>query len=371
MRIKGHWRRELGAWLCRNKFLLIVIPCSLIIVASGTVSTLIVTGVFDENIAEEPEPELEPDPVPIVKYFSRLTGLQVADKAALTNTASCIIIENSPQARPQSGLRSAGVVYEGEAEGGIPRFMAVYQSHDLPALIGPVRSLRMHYAEWARPYNCAIAHWGGADDALNLVRNTAGFWDADQSFNPSAYWRQAGRYAPHNGYTNAERQIALNAARGFSSSDFVGLPRAVGGVLPTRSEVPATAINIKMVGALYSSSYTYDAANNRYLRSHESGGAHMDVDVNGVALQNAPSVVIAMRASEVGRAGGYYVNTVTTGIGGVAYVFQNGEYIEASWTKSAVNSELVFHDTAGEPIVFIPGQIWINAVVKNRPVTWQ
>ena len=362
----------MGSWLAAHKFLLIIIPCSMIIIAAGVVSTLILIDAANSVAVEEPEPEPDPDPVPIVKYFSRLTGFPIAGQEQLNAPATCVMIENSPDARPQSGLTAAGVVYEAEAEGGITRFMAVYQQHDLPMLLGPVRSLRLYYAHWARPYNCAIAHWGGADDALWLVRNTPGFRDADQSFNPSAYWRikNWGRYAPHDGYTNAERQIALNAARGFGPSEFVGFPRAVGGVLPTRSEVPATAINIKMVGAYYSVRYAYDAASNSYLRSHESGGAHMDKDVNAVVTQNAPKVVIAIRTAEEGRAGGYYMNTVAVGTG-AAYIFQNGEYIEGTWTKSSILAELEFHDAAGKPIVFVPGQVWITAVVKNRPITWQ
>ncbi len=54
---------------------------------------------------------------------SRLTGIQISlelNKRAVTG----VMIENSPEARPQSGLQDAGVVYEAIAECGITRFLA-------------------------------------------------------------------------------------------------------------------------------------------------------------------------------------------------------------------------------------------------------
>ena len=87
-------------------------------------------------------------------YYSKLTGREVsADKVGIA--ATCIMIENSPDARPQSGLDQAGVIYEAIAEGGITRFMAIFQESK-PQYIGPVRSLRMTYAEFANHTTAAL-----------------------------------------------------------------------------------------------------------------------------------------------------------------------------------------------------------------------
>ena len=106
------------------------------------------------------------------------------------------MIENSPDARPQSGLKAAGVVYEAIAEGGITRFMALYQTSK-PELIGPVRSLRMYYLDWFAPYSASIAHVGGSLNALTEARSGK-YRDLDQFFNSQTYWRASDRYAPHN-----------------------------------------------------------------------------------------------------------------------------------------------------------------------------
>ena len=63
-----------------------------------------------------------------------------------------IMIENHPQARPQIGLTSASIVYETLAEGGITRFMGIF-GPTLPTTVGPVRSARTYYVDWAEEYN--------------------------------------------------------------------------------------------------------------------------------------------------------------------------------------------------------------------------
>src|SRR5690606_17607130 len=62
-----------------------------------------------EPVATKPKPEPEPEPI---KHYSILTGEQVANESDLTAPVTAIMIENSPDARPQSGLKDAGVVYE-------------------------------------------------------------------------------------------------------------------------------------------------------------------------------------------------------------------------------------------------------------------
>lgn len=369
MKIKHKRSGGMREWMVEHVFLLVVIPCSLLIIASGVVSAMTLINMDkDEPAEEEVEPEPEA-PQPIVKYFSHLTGGELADQAALTSAATCVMIENSPNARPQSGLRNAGIVYEAIAEGGITRFMAIYQNN-MPELVGPVRSLRLYYAHWAKPYQCSIAHVGGAGDVLPLVRNPAnGYRDIDQFFNGGSYWRAADRYAPHNVYTNAEKMNALNAAKGYTSSNFAGFERAVADAVPTRSETKVNNIGLTISSALWNVSYAYDAASNTYLRAHVSGGAHMDKDASGALIQNAPKVVVAIMVDQVARGGGYS-NVVTTG-SGAAHVFQNGEYISGTWSRGSIDEELKIRDAEGNDIVFNRGQIWISAVPKNNAVNME
>jgi hypothetical protein len=104
------------------------------------------------------------------------------------------MIENSPDARPQSGLQDAGVVVEAIAEGGITRFLTLFQESQ-PQYIGPVRSLRPYYIDFAAPFQAGIAHVGGSPEALSRVRNGS-YRDLDQFFNSAYFSRISARPAP-------------------------------------------------------------------------------------------------------------------------------------------------------------------------------
>jgi hypothetical protein len=279
-----------------------------------------------------------------------------------TTATTCIMIENSPNARPQSGLTAASIIFEAIAEGGITRFLTVFQNSDA-ALIGPVRSIRPYYVEWLTPFDCSIAHAGGSDEALAMVRNNPTYRDIDEFSNGPTYWRSTDRTAPHNLYTSFENLNALNQTKGYLESTPTAFPRHKS--TPQRSEnAPLiTQINLKISNALYNPAYTYDETTNTYSRAYQNGSLHLDTDATGTQTQVSPAVVIAMLVSEF-RAGDGHENITTTGTG-KAYIFQNGTATEAQWQKLSRDQQIEFFDTTGTPITLIPGQTWITAIPKS------
>ncbi len=301
-------------------------------------------------------------------YYSKLTGREVAaDKVGIA--ATCIMIENSPDARPQSGLEQAGVVYEAIAEGGITRFMAIYQESK-PQYIGPVRSLRMTYAEFAKPYHCSIAHVGGADNALNLVRNNPEYRDIDQFFNGDSYWRISSRWAPHNVYTSFESLDQLNINRGYTTSEFNGFTRFKPDTNTMTGEITARTIRIELSSDLYNPVYTYDEAANNYKRSFATGDPHMVTSESGELSQIAPDTVIALETDAVARPGSPYSDYRTVG-GGNAFIFQNGTVTSAKWQRDSVDSELRFLDENNEEVKLNRGQVWISIYPSNNSISWE
>ncbi len=190
------------------------------LIAAGLV--LAIAATITAVILSQPAPKAptvsvkKTAPKPKAKYYSPLTGELIAQEGDAAKPVTAIMLENSPDARPQSGLKDAEIVYEAIAEGGVTRFLAVYQQHK-PQLIGPVRSVRMYYVHWLTPYDASVAHIGGSAAALQLVRNGS-YRDIDQFFNAGSYWRANDRYAPHNVYTSFEKLDALNASKGYASS---------------------------------------------------------------------------------------------------------------------------------------------------------
>lgn len=305
----------------------------------------------DIKIAKRP-----PKPV-----YSPLTGIQVKDQAVAEQAVTAIMIENSPDARPHSGLQQAGVVYEAIAEGGITRYLALYQESK-PALIGPVRSLRLYFVDWLAPYQASVAHVGGSAEALRQVRNGK-YRDIDQFFNANSYWRANDRYAPHNVYTSFDRLDKLNKQKNFLTSKFESFAR----VDAKPSDKPdATNIKIDFSSALYNTSYRYNAKDNNYTR-HLAGQPHKDREKGNIT----PSVIVAIRVNEsTVMQDGAREKIDTTG-NGKATVFQNGTAIEATWRKQSVESPLELLDANGKPIELVRGQTWIAAVPNNRGgVSW-
>ena len=301
-------------------------------------------------------------PKPAEKYYSHLNGIEVASKASLSKPVTAIMIENSPDARPHSGLKQAEVVYEAIAEGGITRFLTLFQQHK-PQLIGPVRSLRMYYVDWLAPYQASVAHVGGSHASLQEIRNGK-YRDIDQFFNGSSYWRANDRRPPHNVYTSFEKLDALNAGKGYKSSQFTSFARADG----KASDKPnAVSIDINFSSSWYNTHYDYDKASNTYPRSI-GGQASNDREEGRLA----PSVVIALHVNETTvMEDGWRQSIVTNGTG-TATVFQNGTATECTWRKNDRFNPLELIDAAGKPVALNRGQTWIAAVPNSGGgISWQ
>ncbi len=332
---------------------------------------LLLFGVFSILFYNHNRPTAQPyssitrAPKPVVKTVaSPLSGVQVAPELA-ARPVTGIMIENSPDARPQSGLQDAGVVFEAIAEGGITRFLTLYQDSQ-PQYIGPVRSLRPYYIDWAAAFDASVAHVGGSADALSQIRS--GGKDLDQFFNAGSYWRESSRAAPHNVYTSFQKLDALNQAKGYTSSKFTSWPRKKDKAIATPT---AKSIDLNISSALFNAHYDYDAPSNTYHRS-EGGAPHKFItsatDTVGGQLQ--PKVVIAL-VMGYGIAGDRIHSVYNTYGSGTAYIFQDGGVIEATWSKADRPSQFSFTDAAGQPIKLNAGQTWLSAVSGPEKVVYK
>lgn len=334
----------------------------------GAVLIVITGGVAFALMAQQP-PEIKahtikakPKPKPAPVYYSVLTGEKVADEAASKMPVTAIMIENSPDARPQSGIQEAGVVFEAIAEGGITRFLTLHQQ-DKPSIIGPVRSLRMYYVDWLAPFNASVSHVGGSKASLDEIRSGK-YRDIDQFFNGSYYWRATDRYAPHNVYTNSEKLDALNRAKGYNESTFTGFTRTDGKAVKTPT---ASQVSINISGPTYNTSYTYDPTTNRYNR-FLAGVPHLDREKGQVT----PSVIVALKVNMVRIFEDGYRESIQTIGSGQAVIFQNGAAQEVTWHKPSREGQLTFADAAGKDVPLIRGQTWISAVPNGTgSVSWQ
>lgn len=303
------------------------------------------------------DPSSEGENKPAVEFVaSPLTGLSVspdiADRAVLA-----VQVENSPDARPQSGLSQAGVVFEAIAEAGISRFSAYYLE-DEPKKIGPIRSLRPYYIDWALGFDAAIANTGTSDGARRAINRY------DVKSIGDVFYRASDRYAPHNAYSSYKDLYAAVKQRGFDSHDFTPLARKE----PSPLETPkAATINVNISSSLYNSVWRYEADCNCYGRSM-GGAKHVDRE-NGQQIKSAVVVVMKMRHSILDpRDGNLQLDTIGKGEG---WIFQDGDVIKVTWRKPTRDKQITFTDKNGEAVSLNPGRTWFTALPLDKSVSYK
>lgn len=309
------------------------------------------------NIAT-PVAEKIVEPPKSITEASLLTGEQISPELNKRPVVS-IQIENSPDARPQSGLQAAGVVYEAIAEGGITRFNASFLESQ-PDYIGPVRSVRPYYAVLASPFDPIFVHAGGSGAGLAKLQEL-GLKDLDHGANGGAFQRISERYAPHNLYTSMAALDKASAGRGYTASTVKSLLRKP--VAQPSPTITAKAIDLSISSPLYNVHYDYDQASNSYKRSL-GGKPHTD-QRSGAQLSPKVVVALVMQYSQ----NGIYSVYQTTGSGSM-YVFQDGIIQKGTWTKTGEKEQFTFADEAGKPILLSPGQTWISLMKADNAVTY-
>ncbi|MDO8513245.1 MAG: DUF3048 domain-containing protein [bacterium] len=304
--------------------------------------------------AEPPKPILAEAP---------LDGTMV-DPSIANRHPLAIIIENHPQARPQTGLTDASIVYETLVEGGITRFMAIY-GPVIPAKVGPVRSARTYYVDWAEEYDAFYAHWGGANDALHKIANNS-VKDIDaMKIGQPYFWRDSSRSAPHNGYTTTAKLYEYSVKRGWPQTGSFTAYKFKDDA-PVAERPASGTLSIDFSGnSTYAVKFTYNPSTNSFLR-FQAGSPHKD-RVSGVQI--APKNIVVQYVSEIYKSGKKDHDAQTIGSGN-AKSFIDGKMTLTTWSKSSSKSRTEFKDSAGNLITFNRGQTWIAVVRPTAPVTF-
>ncbi|MFH0943345.1 MAG: DUF3048 domain-containing protein [Candidatus Beckwithbacteria bacterium] len=312
-----------------------------------------------------------------------------------TRRPLAVMIENHLEARPQSGLSDADIVYEAVAEGGITRFMGVFycQAAAFEPILGPVRSARTYFVDWASEYNYPLyAHVGGANtpgpaNALGQLEDYgwSGANDLNQfSIGYPTFWRDYERLGrtvatEHTMYSTTEKLWAVAEKRGFTNLDpdknnwlddftpwkFVKEEAQAG----TKGSVVKISYDFWENNADYAVVWQYDTASNLYTRSN-AGQPHLDLNLNQPLT--ATNLVVQL-ATERNANDGYpdNVHLLYGTIGkGTAYIFKDGQAVVGTWAKAKRIARTIFYDNKGKEIQFNPGKIWISVLPVGNKVAY-
>jgi len=277
-----------------------------------------------------------------------------------------VMLGGDTVARPLSGIGQADLVFEMQViEGSITRLMAVFVCAS-PGQIGAVRSARHDFIPLALGLDAIYAHWGGSYFALDKLKT--GIADnIDALPNPfSAFYRQSGIVAPHNGFTSISRLLGAAGKLNYRiAGEFAGYPHL------NETEVSAGGQEKKILRINYAPpfniGYEYSPEKNSYLR-YRGGTKEIDKNTGGqVEVKN----VVIMRAISQPLDGQY--NDVQVEGEGKAEYYLNGQARNGAWKKdkSDTSSKLYFYDEKGQEIKFVPGSIWIQIADPEIRVTWE
>lgn len=321
-------------------------------------------------------------PSPSFEAYEDLSGVPTTNELAHRYPIA-VMIDDSPPARQQAGLSFASIVWQAPAEGGIPRYMAIFQS-GTPPRIGPVRSARLYFVRWAAEWKAVYLHAGGPPPLRSFL---AGRQTLVLDVNGRATSRLHFRSAPHNLYTEGPRLRRFAERNKHITADSLAYDPTAPGRLQPFADSALEADRGPDGGTItvtYTSekvSYLYDRVSNTWLRSVDGREQHDALDTAnpgngtiGAGPRIAPTTVVVMvvpiRRSEaiegpaLGRLEADSLGSNT------AWVFADGRVTKGTWRKRTPDDRTRFLDAAGHEIVFPRGQVFFQAVPASSAATF-
>lgn len=335
--------------------------------AAPTTGSIVLPSVAPATPSATPAPTETPEPtatpVPPTATPEPIVGTLAMPRGSLSERPFAVMLDNHPNAYPQTGLNEAAVVFEALAEFGITRYMALYPPGISPELseIGPVRSARSYFVEWAKGFRAVYVHAGGSPEGLLLAETSIELLNMDAlRRNAGDYFRRSGaREAPHNLFTDTASMVAFSEAQGLEPVDLSEI-----GFLfkPEVSPADRPAAQSLSYFFIYSDAYvgwTYDPDSNEY-RYFRQARPHVDAR-SGEQVRFKNVVVLEVPERPIPNDPKSRIEQQVIGEG-AARVFRDGTVVEATWRKGAGYAQLQIIGPDGVEVAFNPGAIWIAAI---------
>lgn len=271
-----------------------------------------------------------------------------------------VMIDNHINAYPQTGLDKAVYVIEALVESGITRYMAVYAPGISPhaEAIGPVRSTRDYFVQWARGFNAVFAHAGGSPTSLELLADVSEVADMDAETN-DYFYRSTLQEAPNNLYTDSNLIQSFITAYGAAAFN----PGPQGFLFkqdtPLELRPDSQQFTYYFVYADQSAGWVYDKETNGYLRLLR-GLPHLDArSSEQLWFKN----VVMMEIQETPIAGDPEGRIELGVVGeGRARLFADGVEREIRWYKPTAAEPLRFYYPTSQEVTFNPGPVWVAVI---------
>ena len=277
-----------------------------------------------------------------------------------------VMIDNHDDAWPQAGLQRAYMVYEIIVEGGETRLMALFKGADDVEKIGPVRSARHYFIDYAMENDAIYTHFGESPQASSDIKKYNIAEIDGISEDGTTFWRVKDKAAPHNAVTSMKNliQSAKNKNYRMTSSedsvlnyvtDEVNLEDGQGAVSVT---IPHSQ--------LQTVKYEYDEQNKvyeRYARGKEQVDWDTDepITVKNIIITFCDNYTLS-DAENKGRQGIKNIGTFD------GYYITNGKAIKIKCIKNARDEQTVYQDLNGKEIDFNDGNTFVHICPTDADV---
>lgn len=298
------------------------------------------------------EPSVKkPEPVKPVERVEVVKPAAIAPAGEGFMRPLAVMIENHNKSRPQTGLDQADMVYEMPVEGGITRFMAIFNK--LPENLGPVRSCREYFIDRAIEVDALYVHCGASPLGYAYI-SKRGIKSIDEIKNAPPFYRDDTRKAPHNLYSKGPSLYEYMSERvPMRLKDQPVMFKKIGDVKPGTEA--GQSIKIKYHGN-YTLEINYeDGAYQRYMNNE----LHIDrITQKPLRAQTVVVQVAAMKTvDKIGRQEISFIGS------GTAWIMDRGLMTKVTWHKETPRSLTSYRDMSGNEYGFsgdLP--VWVQVV---------
>jgi len=299
------------------------------------------------------------DNIPANYVRRSIDGLYVdSDTANIYPIA--VMIDNDPNARPQAGLARAQIVYEAKAEAGITRFMAIFASGEDVDNVGPIRSARPYFVDWARGYGALYAHVGGSPEALDILSNISLF-NINEFYQGKYFWRENSKQAPHNVYSAIKNFNEYLGKLNAKNNGFDAWLYKDEIAIENRGE---TDVEINYSVNDFLVQWQYDKENNEYAR-YLGGARHQDA--NGEQIKAKNIIIIKVAATVIDEAFRRRMDTIGEG---KSWYCLDGMCHDGVWKKSSSDTREKIYSSNNEEVYFNAGTTWVQVVQEDGEVSF-
>jgi len=294
---------------------------------------------------------------PIPRY--PLTGLAIPGGPPMRPALS-VKIDNVEGAFPQSGLNHADIVWEELVEGGQTRLFVTFQSQDVDP-VGPIRSARPVDADLLAGLGGGVfAYSGAAPGEIAPVQEHSGATLLSNDDGVPAFYRDSSNHvAPHNVFSSTNALWAAGAEAGAPNT----LPPPQFGY---GSSTGRPVITVKYtMGERMHGEWHWNAAGSIYERDQNDT---QDVLADGSRVTTNNVLLLSVQVVGTGVfdvTGAEDPLPVVIG-SGHCWLLRNGQLIEGTWTRPAVDKPMTFTDMTGQQLKFERGRTWVELLPDTQ-----